>query len=91
MSHLLAKMHIELAVVIHSLRYISCAVLISKFFAFQLRQIAKAQQADLTSASGGRQHQATHSRSVVVALQSRLASMTTDFKQVIVLPTLFVN
>ena len=45
----------------------------------QLRQIAKAQQADLQS---GKQHQATHSTSVVVALQSRLASMTSDFKQV---------
>merc|ERR1712020_145450 len=48
----------------------------------QLRQIAKAQQADLTSGKG-RQHQATHSTSVVVALQSRLASMTSDFKQVL--------
>ena len=48
---------------------------------FQLRQIAKAQQADLSSGTG-RQHQATHSTSVVVALQSRLASMTSDFKQV---------
>jgi len=48
----------------------------------QLRQIAKAQQADLTTGKG-RQHQATHSTSVVVALQSRLASMTSDFKQVL--------
>jgi len=48
----------------------------------QLRQIAKAQQADLNSGRG-RQHQATHSTSVVVALQSRLASMTSDFKQVL--------
>ena len=48
----------------------------------QLRQIAKAQQADLTSGKG-RQHQATHSTSVVVALQSRLASMTSDFKNVL--------
>lgn len=48
----------------------------------QLRQIAKAQQADLSSGTG-RQHQATHSTSVVVALQSRLASMTSDFKQVL--------
>lgn len=48
----------------------------------QLRQIAKAQQADLTSGKG-RQHQATHSTSVVVALQSKLASMTSDFKQVL--------
>ena len=47
----------------------------------QLRQIAKAQQADLTSGTG-RQHQATHSTSVVVALQSRLASMTSAFKEV---------
>ena len=50
-------------------------------FYSQLRQIAKAQQADLNSGRG-RQHQATHSTSVVVALQSRLASMTSDFKQV---------
>jgi len=48
----------------------------------QLRQIAKAQQADLTSGTG-RQHQATHSTSVVVALQSRLASMTSAFKEVL--------
>merc|ERR1712020_768896 len=47
----------------------------------QLRQIAKAQQADLSSGKG-RQHQTTHSTSVVVALQSKLASMTNDFKSV---------
>jgi len=48
----------------------------------QLRQIAKAQQADLSSGKG-RQHQTTHSTSVVVALQSKLASMTNDFKSVL--------
>ena len=48
----------------------------------QLRQIAKAQEADLNSGRV-RQHQATHSTSVVVALQSKLASMTSDFKQVL--------
>ena len=55
-----------------------------------MRQIAKAQQADLTSGKG-RQHQATHSTSVVVALQSKLASMTSDFKQVNVNIRLNIN
>ena len=49
-----------------------------------LRQMAKAQHVDLTSvSSGGHQHQVTHSTSVVLALNSRLASMTTNFKQIL--------
>jgi len=44
----------------------------------QLNKISKAQQQTLRS-----KHQATHSTTVVAALQLRLASMTSDFKQVL--------
>jgi syntaxin 5 len=44
----------------------------------QLCQISKAQQQTLRS-----KHQASHSTTVVAALQLRLASMTSDFKQVL--------
>merc|ERR1711997_735764 len=44
----------------------------------QLSRISKAQQQTLNS-----KHQATHSSTVVAALQLRLASMTSDFKQVL--------
>ena len=44
----------------------------------QLSRISKAQQQTLRS-----KHQATHSSTVVAALQLRLASMTSDFKQVL--------
>lgn len=44
----------------------------------QLQQIARAKQQTLRS-----RHQASHSSSVVVALQSRLAAMGSDFKQVL--------
>jgi len=44
----------------------------------QLNRISKAQQETLRS-----KHQATHSSTVVAALQLRLASMTSDFKQVL--------
>ena len=46
----------------------------------QLQQIARAQQAE---AAGRGKHQATHSGSVVVTLQSRLANMTSEFKNVL--------
>ena len=44
----------------------------------QLSKISKSQQETLRS-----KHQATHSNTVVAALQLRLASMTSDFKQVL--------
>jgi len=47
----------------------------------QLQQIARSQRADAASRSG--KHAATHSGSVVVTLQSRLASMTSEFKNVL--------
>ena len=44
----------------------------------QLSEISRTQQQTLKS-----KHQATHSNTVVAALQLRLASMTSDFKQVL--------
>ena len=44
----------------------------------QLSQISKAQQRTLRS-----KHQATHSSTVVAALQIKLATMTSNFKQVL--------
>jgi len=52
----------------------------------QLQQIAKSQQMSLQASrpsSRGRHQAATHSSSVVVALQSRLANMTNQFKNVL--------
>jgi len=46
----------------------------------QLQQIARSQVAE---AAGKGKHQATHSGSVVVTLQSRLANMTSEFKNVL--------
>lgn len=46
----------------------------------QLQQIARSQAAE---AAGRGRHQASHSGSVVVTLQSRLASMTSEFKNVL--------
>ena len=43
-----------------------------------MNRISKAQQQTLRS-----KHQATHSTTVVAALQLRLASMTSDFKQIL--------
>jgi len=48
----------------------------------QLQQIARSQQAEGAAAGRGK-HQATHSGSVVVTLQSRLATMTSEFKNVL--------
>jgi len=46
----------------------------------QLQQIARSQQGQLSRTS---RHQASHSSGVVVSLQSKLASMTSAFKQVL--------